>query len=161
MVGASGTFTNLAFLNPTQVPGLYDSIRAGGLPSIITVFLKRHYIGGDVSVFRNHGLSTESNRAKSRRHTVFLFYTIYLMRNFLLIVIGWPPALRRLLSLLCQSTLMVAYHDRKYSWQGAIRSFSASYLRRVTGGGGLVGVFQSNNATAFARWQLHVPGVCS
>ena len=39
-------------------------------------------------------------------------------------------------------------------WQGRHTSFSASYLRSVTGGGGLVGVFQSNTAAAFAQWKL-------
>ena len=38
MIGASGTFTNLHFLNPTEVPGLYDSNSAGGQLSIIIVF---------------------------------------------------------------------------------------------------------------------------
>jgi hypothetical protein len=39
-------------------------------------------------------------------------------------------------------------------WQGQHFNVAASFSRQVTGGGGLLGVFQSNSGTVNLRWQL-------
>src|SRR3954468_1810470 len=45
MVGTSGTFTNLHYSNPAQVPGLYDSGSKGGSAFYTHRLSGRHYIG--------------------------------------------------------------------------------------------------------------------
>ena len=45
MVGASGTFTNLHYPNPAQVPGLSDSSSRGGSAFYTHRLAKMHYIG--------------------------------------------------------------------------------------------------------------------
>src|SRR5438270_4568 len=45
MVGVSGTFTNLHYSNPAEVPGLYDSGSRGGSVFYTHRLSGRHYIG--------------------------------------------------------------------------------------------------------------------
>src|SRR5262249_49513069 len=45
MIGASGTFTNLHYPDPTEVPGLYDSSSRGGSAFYSHRLSKKHYIG--------------------------------------------------------------------------------------------------------------------
>src|SRR5271165_168414 len=45
MIGAAGTFTNLHYLDPTEVPGLYDSNSGGGTAFYNHRLSEKHYIG--------------------------------------------------------------------------------------------------------------------
>ena len=45
MIGHGGTYTNLDFLEPTQVPGLYDSNSSGGSAFYSHRLPRNRYIG--------------------------------------------------------------------------------------------------------------------
>ena len=45
MVGASGTFTNLHYPDPTEVPGLYDAASRGGSAFYSYRVAQQHYLG--------------------------------------------------------------------------------------------------------------------
>jgi hypothetical protein len=153
MIGAEGTFTNLDYLNPTEVPGLYDSSSSGGSAFYSHRLSEKQYIGAtyQYSRIRTYPVNAQS---EIQTNTVSFFYTIYLKPTFSLSLSGgqqhfdisqvplpaygsWSPTL-----------------TASIGWQGRHTNFAASYSRVVTSGGGLVGAFQSNNASADARWQL-------
>ena len=45
MIGANGTFSNLHYPNPDQVPGLYDAATRGGSGFYSHRLSVRHYVG--------------------------------------------------------------------------------------------------------------------
>jgi hypothetical protein len=153
MIGASGRFTNLDFLNPSQVPGLYDSHSSGGSAFYSHRLLRNSYIGG-VYQYSTITAYPPNLISEVQTHTVFLFCTIYFTRAFSLSLSVGPQHFDAAQSPMPTYGSWSPTLSASTGWQGRHTSFAASYLRSVTGGGGLVGVFQSNTAAAFARWKL-------
>lgn len=153
MIGTAGRFTKLDFLNPTQVPGLYDSHSSGGSAFYSHRLLRNSYIGG---VYQYSQITAYPPKVISevQTHTVFLFYTIYFTRTVSLSLSVGPQHFDAAQFPMPTYGSWSPTLSASTGWQGRHTSFAASYLRSVTGGGGLVGVFQSNTAAAFARWKL-------
>jgi hypothetical protein len=153
MIGAQGTFTNLDFLKPTEVSGLYDSSSVGGSTFYSRRFSRRHYVG---TTYQYSKILAYPPHAQSeiQTHTISLFYTLYLNRTFSLSISGGPQHYD-----ISQSP-MTGYGQwspaltASMGWQTLHSNFAASYSRSITAGGGLLGVFQSNKANVSARWQL-------
>ena len=153
MIGASGTFTNLHYPNPAEVPGLFDSSSQGGSAFYSHRLSRKHYVG---ALYQYSHILAYPVGAQSevQTHTIFGFYTLYLKPNLSLSLSGGPqhsdtaqlpqPALRS------WSPAATA----SLGWQGRHTTFAASYSRIVTGGGGLIGAFHSNSATTSVRWQV-------
>jgi hypothetical protein len=153
MIGASGTFTNLHYTNPAEVPGLYDSSSRGGSAFYSHRLSKKHYVGAMYQY--SHILAYPVGaQSEVQTHTIFGFYTLYLKPNLSLSLSGGPQhADVTQLPLLAFSSWSPAA-TASLGWQGRHTTFAASYSRIVTGGGGLIGAFHSNSANASARWQL-------
>jgi hypothetical protein len=153
MIGASGTFTNLHFLNPSEVPGLYDSSSQGGAAFYNHRLSRKHYIGAtyqyaSIVAYPLHAVS------ELQTNTVFFFYTIYLKPTFSLSFSGGPQHYTISQSPLPTQSTWSPYFTASVGWQGRNTNYSARYSRIVAGGGGLVGVFKSDVATVTARWQF-------
>jgi hypothetical protein len=153
MVGASGTFTNLHYLHPSEVPGLYDSKSSGGSAFYNHRLSKHNYIG---ATYRYTDTIAYPLNAQSeiQAHTFLFFYTIYLKPTFSLSFSGGPQHYDISQSPLPTQGAWGPSITASLGWQGRHTNYSASYLRTVAGGGGLVGAFQSNIATGSARWQF-------
>lgn len=153
MVGATGTAGTLHYLNPNQVIGLYDSSGRGGSAFYSHRVSKRHYIG--VSYQYQETLAFPRNaQSEVESHTIFVFYTLYLKPGLSISFSGGPqhydisqPPLPVHGSWSPTSTASIA-------WQGLHTAVAVSYTHVVTGGGGLVGAFQTESATSIARWRF-------
>ena len=76
MIGASGTFTNLHYPNPSQVPGLFDSSSQGGSAFYSLRLSKMHYLGVTYQYQRLLAYPT-AGQSETQTHAALLFYTIY------------------------------------------------------------------------------------
>ncbi len=153
LVGASGTFTNLHYPNPAEVPGLYDSSTAGGSAFYDHRLSKRQHIGASYQYSRILSYPVGA-QTETQTHTIFFFYTFYLTPRLSLSFSGGPQYSDVAQSPQPASRSWSPAATASLGWQGQRASFAASYSRIVTGGGGLEGAFHSNSANGSARWQL-------
>lgn len=153
MIGASGTFTNLHYPDPSEVPGLYDSSSRGGAAFYSHRLSKKHYIGTQYQYSRILAFPV-GPQFETQTHTLFLFYTIYLKPTLSLSFSGGPQHYQAVQSSLVNSQSWSPAATASLGWQGRRTTFAASYARTVTGGGGLLGAFESNIGTLSARWQM-------
>jgi len=152
MIGAGGTFTNLHFPDPTEVPGLFDSASRGGSAFYSHRLSRKHYVGALYQYSRILAYPVGATN-ETQTHAILAFYTIYLKPNLTLSLSGGPQH---------YETAQVPASSRSWTpaataslgWQGRHTTFATSYSRIVTGGGGLIGAFHSNTANASARWQI-------
>jgi hypothetical protein len=158
MVGIGGTFNNLFYPNPAEVPGLFNSSSTGA-SAFYSYRLREKYDLG-VSYQYQYALATQpgglgSTQTQTQTQTVFFFTTVHLTPTLSFSLSGGPqhydatqaplPASRS------WSPLMMA----SFSWRGERTSLAASYSRVVTGGGGLAGAYHSNLASISGAWQLN------
>ena len=149
MMGVTGTFLNLDFLNKTQVPGLYDSSSSGGSAFYSHRLSRKHYIGATYQYTR--ALSYPPNaQSEVQSNSFFGFYTIYLKPALSLSFSGGPQHFDIVQSPLPAYGSWSPTINASMGWQERHTNLAASYSRVVTGGGGLVGAFQSERAGVYA-----------
>lgn len=153
MVGASGTFTNLHYSNPAQVPGLSDSSSKGGSAFYSHRLSKMHYLGATYQ-YQTFLASPTMGQSETQTHSIFGFYTIYLKPTFSVSLFGGPQYSNTQQFGLPISSAWSPGGGASMSWQGKLTSFAASYSKAINEGGGLVGAVQSNSAAISARRQL-------
>lgn len=154
MIGASGTFTNLNYSNPEQVPGLSDSSSQAGSAFYSHRLSKKHYIGASYQYQRILAYPTGAPQSETQTNTVLAFYTLYLKPNLSLSVSAGPQHYE-----VDESPLPIAQSwspavTASMGWQAKRINIAASYSRIVSGGGGLTGAFHSNMANLSVRQQL-------
>jgi hypothetical protein len=153
MIGANGTFTNLHFLNQSEVPGLYDSNSSGGSVFYNHRLSRRHYIGATYQYSKT--LAYPVNAVSTiQTNTPFFFYTLYLKPTFSLSFSGGPQHYTISQFPLAPQSSWSPTFTASAGWQGHHTNVSGSYSHIVVGGGGLVGVFESDIASVYVRWQL-------
>lgn len=161
MIGGSGTFTNLHYPNPKEVPGLSDSSSRAGLAFYSRRLSKTQYLGGiyQYSEFLSSPLNAPNETANegesdTETNTALLFYTIYLKPNLSFSLSAGPEhyAVFQPPSPATRAWEPVA--TASIGWQGRRVGSAASYSRIVSGGGSLVGAYNTNTANASLRWQL-------
>jgi hypothetical protein len=152
MLGGGGSMTYLDYPDPSQVPGLYNSSSRGGGAFWSVRLSGTQYFGTayQYSLSLANPLHAES---KTQTNSISLFYTIYLKRTFSLSFLGGPQH-----SAFAQSSLQAQGSwtpsvTASFGWQRSHTNFAASYTRIVTGGGGLLGAFESNSANGLVRWK--------
>jgi hypothetical protein len=160
MVGAGGTFTNLHYPNPAEVPGLFDSSSQGGLVFYSLRLSKMHYIGATYQYQRLMSYPT-GGLSETQTHSVVLFYTFYPTSRFSISLFGGPQHSDTVLPLLPALQLQLSpvrvwtpAAGASISWQGRLNSLAVSYSHIISGGGGLVGAVQMNSASASIRQQI-------
>ena len=157
MIGVSGSFGNLRFPNPAEATGLYNSNSAAGSAFYSRSLRDKYQVGVNYQYqnFGSYPASTQSDTSiHTQTQTVFLFLTINLKPTLSLSFSAGPQHYTATQSpfpvVQSWSPLTMA----SVSWQGERTSLAASYSRIVTSAGGLNGTFQSNSASATARWQV-------
>lgn len=156
MIGGSGTFTNLHYPQPSQVPGLGDSSSQGGLAFYSLRIAKRHYLGATYEYQRLLSYPTVGTN-ETQTHAVLFFYTLLPTAKLSMSLFGGPQH-----SDTVQPSSTTPLHTRSWtpaagaslSWQGHLNSFALSYAHLIAGGGGLLGAVQLDSASASARQQI-------
>jgi len=154
MVGATGTFNNQRYLDPEEVPGLYDSDLYGGSVFYNHRLSRMHYVGASYQYSKILSYPVGA-QTETETHTVFLFYTLYLRPNLSLSFSGGPQHYDATQGLLLPpAQAWTPAVTANLGWQGQRAAFAVGYSRIVTGGGGLLGAFHANSINASARYQL-------
>jgi len=151
MVGASGTFSQLHYLNRDQAPELFDSSGRAATAFYTNRLSGRHYVGASYTF---QDLLASPGNAETQTNSIILFYTFYLNSTSSFAVFAGPE----------HSTTNVAVSSRfamwspaagvSFGWRGAHTSFTANVSRRISEGGGLAGAVRSEKADASLRRQL-------
>ena len=152
-VGASGTFTNLHYLNQAQVPGLSDSSSRGGSAFYTHRLSKMHYIGATYQ-YQMFLANPTVGQSETQAHSVFLFYTVYFKPTLSVSFFGGPQYSDTEQFGVPSSRTWSPASGASLGWQGRLTSFAASYSRRINDGGGLSGAVHSNTADASLRRQI-------
>jgi hypothetical protein len=153
MVGGDGSFTDVYYLNPAQSPGLYDSSSRGGSAFYSHRLSMKQYVGTTFTYSQITAYPVDA-QSETSTDTLFLFYTRYLRPTLSVSLSGGPQYFNIAQLPLKTSSGWAPAGVVSMGWQGSRTSLAGSYLRSVTGGGGLVGAFYSNNAITSARWQM-------
>jgi hypothetical protein len=153
MVGAGGSFSNLHYLDSSQVPGLFDSNSAGGSAFYDRRLSKKHYVGAQYRYQRILAYPT-GTQYETETHTISVFYTVYLKPALSLSLSGGPQHTDTPQPPLPESRSWSPAASASFGWQARHTNLAASYSRLVTGGGGLVGAYHSNTVNASVRQQL-------
>jgi hypothetical protein len=160
MIGASGTFTNLHYLDPSEVPGLYDSSSQGGSAFYAYRISKMHYIGVTYQFQRLLSFPAPGTN-ETQTQSILLIYTLYANPHFSISFFGGPqyanvgPQYSDTVS--APSPASQSWHPEaggSLSWQGRMTSLAVSYSHMISGGGGLIGAVHLDSATGSIRQQL-------
>jgi hypothetical protein len=155
MVGATGTFSNLHYLNPSQVPGLYDSSSQGGLAFYSRRVARGQYIGVTYMYERLLAYPTIGQN-ETQTHAALLFYTFApTSSRFSISFFGGPqysdtvqpaplPPIRS----------WTPAGGASLGWRGKLNSVALGYTHIISSGGGLVGAVQLDSATLSVRQQI-------
>lgn len=154
MVGASGEVTELDYPNPTQAPGLYNANGYGGRAFYNALLSKRQYIGASYE-YANVTENGSTGNIATTTNAVAPFYTFYPRQNVSFSVTGGPQ----------YYSAKVPQEEAVNGWSPSVvvsmhvgmprATYSASYQRTVTGGGGLIGAFTMQSGSLDARVQLN------
>ena len=154
MIGASGTFTNLHFPNPSEAIGLSNSDSQGGSVFYSYRLSRTLYFGATYQYSRIFSYPQNEPQNETQTNAGLLFFTIYLKPNLSLSLSGGPQHYNFSQPSLRSSGSWSPAAIVSMGWQGHHTSFSALYAQVITAGEGLSGAYHSNSANASARWQL-------
>jgi hypothetical protein len=160
MIGASGTFTNLHYPDPTEVPGLYDAASRGTSAFYSYRLSRQNYIG--VTYQFQELLSYPAPVTnETQTHGAFLFYTYYPSRRFSFSLFGGPqyysagPQYAGVgLANVPAAQSWSPAGGASLDWQVQHSSVAVSYLHSVSGGGGLIGAVELDSANASVRQRI-------
>jgi hypothetical protein len=153
MVGGGWSFGNQQYLNKTEDQGLSDSSSRGGSAFYNHRLSKRHYIGASYQYSRILVYPT-GTLSEITANSIAAFYTMYLSPTVSLSVSGGPQHFSVFQSPLPIYSSWQPTLTAGVGWQMHKANIVGSYSRIVSGGGGLVGAFESTSATVSARRQL-------
>jgi hypothetical protein len=159
MVGASGTFTNLHYPNPSQVPGLYDASSQAGSFFYSLRLSKENYVGAAYQYQRLMAYPGEG-LSETQTHAALLFYTVYPNAHLSFSFFGGPQysnTIQPPLSPSNQLPVLTGWTPAagaSASWQGSQTSVAVSYSHAISGGGGLIGAVRADAANATLRQQI-------
>ncbi|MGB0124513.1 MAG: hypothetical protein WA419_07550 [Silvibacterium sp.] len=153
LIGTDGTLTELHYPNASQVPDFYDSSSRGGDFFYAHRLTGSQYMGATYDYSRvvvNPG----NMQSETQVHSVLLFCTVYLKPTLTFTLAGGEQHYEISQFPVAGFASWTPSGSASIGWQRLHTNFAASYSRVVTAGGGLIGVFQSNTASASARWQV-------
>ena len=160
MIGASGTFTNLHYPNPSQVPGLVDSSTQGGSAFYSFRVSKMHYIGATYQYQRMVSYPATGS-SETQTHAIVMYYTLYPTTRFTMSFFGGPqysdtiqPLLPPLNLQLPEVKAWTPAAGGSLSWQGRLTNVAVSYSHVISGGGGLISAAHSDVATPSIKRQI-------
>ena len=160
MIGAGGSFTNLHYPDPTQVPGLFDSESQSGSGFYAFRASEMHYLGIDYQYQRLLSFPTQGQN-ETHTHAILGFYTLTPSKRFSISVFGGPQYLdigpqfeAGATTPIAGSTAWKPMGGASMNWQAQFTSLAMSYAHTVSTGGGLIGAVQGDSANASFHQQL-------
>ena len=159
-VGASGTFMNLHYPNPAQVPGLFDSSSQGGSVFYTFRVSQMHYIGVTYQYQRLLSFPKQAQN-ETQTQSVLFYYTLYPTTRFSISFFGGPqyadigPQFFDIASTATQpSRSWNPAAGASLSWQGRLSSLAISYAHMISSGAGLIGAVRMDAANASIGQEL-------
>jgi hypothetical protein len=160
MIGASGTFSNLHYPNPTEVPGLYDAASRAGSAFYSYRVSQQHYVGVTYQYQELLSYPTQGTN-QTQTNGVFLFYTYHPAPTFSFSLFGGPQYYSAGAQYLSATQPLVAASQSwtpaaggSLNWQSPHTAMAVSYSHTVSGGGGLIGAVKLDSASASLRQQV-------
>ena len=159
MIGASGTFTNLHYPDPSQVPGLFDARSQSGQAFYSLRVAKMNYLGVTYQYQRLISYPTLGN-SETQTHAALFFYTLYPASRFSVTFFGGPQYSNTIQPAQPPSPapppskMWSPAAGASLSWQGNLNSFAVSYSHVIAGSGGLVGAVRMDSAAVSFRQQI-------
>jgi hypothetical protein len=154
MMGATGFFTDLHYLNPSQVQGLSNSHSKGAEGFYSHRISGRHYVGGKYQFQSLLAALPTSSDSHTETHGLNLFYTMYLQPTASLSFYAGPQYSMTSGGGVPSTRAWSPTYGGSFDWQGQRMSFTIGGGRAVSAGGGLQGAVSNENATASVRGQL-------
>lgn len=158
MVGVEGTFTNLHYPDPTQVPGLFDSSSQAGSAFYSLRLARVNYVGITYQYQRLLSYPTEGN-AETQTQAALLFYSYYPSEHFSVSFFGGPqysdtvqPPTQQ--GPVPESRGWSPAAGASLNWQSRLTAFGLSYSHVIAGGAGLVGAVHMDGGSASVRQQI-------
>ena len=151
MIGATGLFSDLHYLNPSLASGLANSHSKGAEGFYSHRISGRHYLG--VKYQYQSLLATPLN-SHTETHGVELFHTIYLQPTTTLSLYAGPQYSHSNGGGAPPTKSWSPSYGVSFGWQGQRMSFALSGGRSVNAGGGLQGAARVESASASVRGQL-------
>jgi len=154
MVGAGGTFSNLHYTDPSQVPGLSDSASQGGMAFYALRVSKVNYLGITYEYQRLLAYPA-AGTDETQTHAFLFFYTLYPTSKFSITFFGGPQysdTVQALPALSLQEWTPAA--GASINWQGRWNSLAVSYSHSIASGGGLLGAVQLDSASASMQQRI-------
>jgi hypothetical protein len=160
MIGASGTFTNLHYPNPSEVPGLFDSESQGGSAFYALRISKVNYLGVAYQYQRLQSFPTLGTN-EAQTHALLLFYTLRPSTRFSISVFGGPQYAdlgpQFSIGASTPSPASSSWSPEaggSVNWQGRVTNLAVSYAHMISSGGGLIGAVRQDMASATIGQQL-------
>ena len=147
MVGASGTFSNLHYPNPAEVPGLFDSSSQAGSVFYSLRATRMHYFGVTYQYQRLVSYLTEGQN-ETQTHAFLFFYTLYATPSLSFSFFGGPQHSNTAQPPLPPALAWNPSVGASLGWQGSLSSMAVSYSHGISGGGGLSGAVRMDSASA-------------
>ena len=159
MVGASGTFTNLHYPNPSQVPGLVGFELPGWAGLLFAPSVEDELPRSDVPVSEAVVVSDGREQRNSDARGSFLLHALsdvevldYFLRRSAVLRHGSASATAFARTASFEEWTPAA--GASMSWQGRLKAFALSYSHSDRGQRGLVGAVQMDSAAASVRQQI-------
>lgn len=153
MVGGGGTGGIYDFTNQTQYPNLYNSNSRGGSAFYNHRMFGTQYIGVTYQYAKILGYPT-TGALEIQTHTVFPFYTAYFKSGLFVSIAVGPQHFDLQFAPVPETSSWTPAAVASVGRQGVHMNFAARFSRTVSGGGGLLGAFNSTSASANATWQF-------
>jgi hypothetical protein len=160
MVGASGTFSNLHYTAPGQVPGLYDGASRTGSAFYSYRISRQHYLG---VIYQYQELLSYPGAAtnETKTHAALFFYTFFPRPTVSFSLFAGPQYYTAGAQFVTAGAVPVAATQSwspaagaSLNWQMPHTSSALSYVHTVSSGGGLIGAVRLESATASLRQQI-------
>jgi hypothetical protein len=159
MVGANGNFSNLHYLNSSQVPGLNDSSSQSGSVFYNRRLSRRHYLGAIYQY--QHLLAYPSGQQNlTQTHSISAFYTLYVTPTLSFSVSGGPQYAETVEAPFPTAKSWTPSVTGSFGWQAKHTAISGSYSHAVSAGGGLGGAVHLDNGSLGLQQQItpHLSG---
>lgn len=153
MIGASGTFSNLHYPNPAEVPGLFDSSSQAGSVFYSLRATRMHYFGVTYQYQRLVSYLTEGQN-ETQTHAFLFFYTLYATPSLSFSFFGGPQHSNTAQPPLPPALAWNPSAGASLGWQGSLSSMAVSYSHAISGGGGLSGAVRMDSASASIQRQI-------
>jgi hypothetical protein len=154
MIGASGTFMNLHYLDPAQLPGLSDSSSQAGLVFWAHRLSRRHYFGVTYQYQRLVAYPTQG-LSETQTHAPLLFYSVSPANRVLLSFFGGPQYSDSVEpSPLLPFKQWTPAGGASLSWQARLTSLAISYAHIISASPGLGAAVKLDNGSASVSQQI-------